>query len=334
MSKSKRSVKGEIAVELLTKFPTASTLTLAKKMYKDNPSVFNDVEDARSILKYYSGESGQRKLKASIFDGKKREKVTMPESWASPMDIFTIPKGYKKIGVISDAQAPFHDEKAIDITLNYLNKLGIDCLVMNGDMIDFYGLSSFIKDPRKRNFAQERETCIQLLRYIRQSLKCPIYYSLDANHEQRYERYMMIKAPEFFSTNLFNIEDLMMLHDIGMIPLRGYSHIMAGKLAILHGHTIFRGAVSPVSPARTVQMKLNQSALVSHVHKKSQYTWTTLDGDNHSTWTTGCLCKIGTAVDYAPHGSNYVHGFAYVEILDNSGMYAVENKMIVNGKVV
>ena len=127
---------------------------------------------------------------------------------------------------------------------------------------------------------------------------------------------------------------LMMLHDIGIIPLRGYSHIMAGKLAILHGHTIFRGQVSPVSPARTVQMKLNQSALVAHVHKKSQYTWTTLDGDSHSTWTTGCLAKIGTAVDYNPHGNNYVHGFAWVEILDDKGMYAVENKMIVNGKVV
>lgn len=331
--KSKITVTGKIAIEALKQFPNAPTMTLAKKIYKENPSVYTSVEHARSALRMYCGELGKKHKHIDIFKGK-REKVSMPESWAKPMDIFTIPKGYKKIGVISDAQAPFHDEKAIQITLNYLNKVGIDCLVMNGDMIDMYQLSGFQKDPRKRNFAQERETCIQLLQYIRQSVKCPIYYSLDANHEQRYERYMMIKAPEFFSTDLFHIEDLMMLHDIGMIPLRGYSHIMAGKLAILHGHTIFRGAVSPVSPARTVQMKLNQSALVSHVHKKSQYTWTTLDGDNHSTWTTGCLCKIGTAVDYAPHGSNYVHGFAYVEILDKDGMYAVENKMIVNGKVV
>jgi len=333
MKSKKITVTAEIAIAALKEFPNAPTMTLAKKIYKENPQAFTSLEHARSILRNYCGESGKKHKSLDIFDGK-REKVKMPESWAEPMNIFTIPKGYKKVGIISDAQAPFHCERSIDITLNHLNKIGIDCLLMNGDMIDFYGLSSFQKDPRKRNFGDEREVSIQLLQYIRQSLKCPIYYSLDANHELRYERYMMIKAPEFFSTNLFHVEDLLMLNDSNIIPLRGNSHIMIGKLAVLHGHTIFRGQVSPVSPARTVQMKLNQSAICSHVHKKSQYTWTTLDGDVHSTWTTGCLAKIGTAVDYNPHGNNYCNGFAWVDILDDNGMFAVDNKMIVNGKVV
>ena len=38
-------------------------------------------------------------------------------------------------------------------------------------------------------------------------------------------------------------------------------------------------------------------------------------------------------VEYNPHGNNYVHGFAYVRVFKD-GMFAVENKMIVNGKVV
>ena len=110
----------------------------------------------------HAGENGKANRGLSIFEKDKRDKIEMPESWAEPMEVFYIPKGYKKIGVISDAQAPFHDPKPIQIALNHLNKIGIDCLIMNGDMIDFYGLSSFQKDPRKRNFAEERETCIQL----------------------------------------------------------------------------------------------------------------------------------------------------------------------------
>lgn len=326
-----KQIVGQIAAAVLAEYPNAPTRTLASKMYNENKSVFKDFEHARTILRYHSGENGKKNRKNKIIS--KREKITIPNSWAEHKDVFIIPSGYKRVGIISDIQCPFHDEKAVAITLNYLRDIKIDCLLINGDFVDFYGLSNFIRDPRKRNFAEERDTCIQMLRYIRQELKCPIYYSLDANHEQRYERYMMIKAPEFFSTNLFHIEDLLMIHDIGIIPLRGYDHIKIGKLAVLHGHTIFRGAVSPVSPARTIQMKLNQSAICSHVHKKSQYTWTNLDGETHSTWTTGCLMKIGSAVDYAPHGSNYVHGFAYVEVF-NDGMFAVENKMIINGKVV
>lgn len=330
------TVVGEIAIQALKDFPNAPTLTLAKKIYKENPYVYMSVEAARSTLRQHRGEHGDKSRRESLFfrENGKQEKITLPESWAKPMDIFTIPSGYKRIGILSDMQCPFHNVNAIEIAVEHLIKIGVDCVLLNGDILDCYQLSNFQKDPRKRNFAHEREAGIELLKWIKSKFaKIPVYYSLDANHEIRYERYMMIKAPEFFSTNLFHIEDLFMLHDIGIIPLKGYSHIMAGKLAILHGHTVFRGAVSPVSPARTVQMKLNQSALVSHVHKKSQYTWTTLDGETHSTWTTGCLSAIGTAVDYNPHGNFYVHGFAWVDIYAD-GMFAVENKMIVNGRVV
>jgi hypothetical protein len=235
------------------------------------------------------------------------------------------------VGIISDVQVPYHDEQAIEITVNYLQSVNIDCLLINGDFVDFYNLSSFCRDPRRRDFKAEREDAIQLLTWLKSKFpKIPIYYNLAANHEYRMERYMMIKAPELFSTNLFHIEDLLMLHDIGIIPLRGYDHIKIGKLSVIHGDTIFKSWGS-VNPAKTVFDKLKQTALVSHCHKKAEYTWTNLAGEVHSTWTTGCLMNLN--VEYNPHSNNYVHGFAVVEVFKD-GMFAVENKMIVNGKVV
>jgi hypothetical protein len=40
------------------------------------------------------------------------------------------------------------------------------------------------------------------------------------------------------------------------------------------------------------------------------------------------------SVSYNPHGNNYVHGFAIVNILDSDGNFSVENKLIIGDKIV
>lgn len=329
------SVKGVKAIELLNKFPTASTLTLARILYKQFPRVYLDVEDARVSLRRHRGEFGENHRKHSKHlrtIEKTKYDVVLPESWSKKKEYFKIPTHYKKVGLIADVQCPYHDTEALQATVKYLKEQNIDCLLMNGDIIDFYGLSSFEKDPTRRDFAQERIVSIDLLTWIKEQFKdVPVYYNLDANHEYRYERYMQRKAPELLSTEMFMVEDLLSLHDIGIIPLRGYDHIRVGKLPIVHGHTIFRGVTSPVSPARTVFMKMKHTCVASHCHKVSQYTWVDMKGETNCTWTTGCLMNLN--VEYNPHGNDYVHGFAIVSV-DKNGNFVFENKMIVNGNVV
>lgn len=330
----KLSPKGEKAIEIIEKFPSAYTLTLARILYKKYPTLYMDVEDARQSIRSHRGEQGSRSkqtIKGKV-NQKLKYQVVLPESWTKKKEYFKLPAACKLIGVISDLQAPFHDVAALEKTVSYLKERGIDCLLMNGDMLDCYQLSSFEKDPTKRDFAQERITCIDILTWIKEQFPdIPVYYNLDSNHENRYERYMQKKAPEIFSTEMFTIEDLFMLHEIGIIPIRGYDHIRIGKLPIVHGHTIFRGVTSPVSPARTVYMKMKHSCVASHCHKISQYTWVDMKGEVHSTWTTGCLMSLN--VDYNPHGNDYVHGFAVVSV-DKVGGFKFENKMIINGVVV
>lgn len=659
----KLSPKGEKAIEIIEKFPSAYTLTLARILYKKYPTLYMDVEDARQSIRSHRGEQGSRSkqtIKGKV-NQKLKYQVVLPESWTKKKEFFKLPTACKLVGVISDVQAPFHDVAALETTVAYLKERGIDCLLINGDFLDMYQLSSFEKDPTKRDFAQERVTCIDVLTWVKEQFPdIPIYYNLDANHECfdkdtevltidgwmkydeidyntqlatyskendcieyqkpqdivihnyegelnritnssvdllitdnhrlhlkqgqpnsaygsfktielskcvdsgrvafvssstennkdntnytddelrlcawilsdggisnykgytryhiyqsekklslvtslldrigifysvnekknnpteicgkvlkstqkafcinilsksldfckrlvtdknvfpqylnhisdrqfdvfinsfidadgsrhksspetslmiyksknvldqlqllcfkhgyrtsiskyagkhyrlnltknkyiqftdfkesiskekyngdiwcvtvpndtvivkrndkisitgncRYERYMQKKAPEIFSTEMFTIEDLFMLHEIGIIPIRGYDHIRIGKLPIVHGHTIFRGVTSPVSPARTVYMKMKHSCVASHCHKISQYTWVDMKGEVHSTWTTGCLMSLN--VDYNPHGNDYVHGFAVVSV-DKSGGFKFENKMIINGVVV
>lgn len=331
----KISIKGERAVELIKQFPKTGTLTLARILFKKYPLMYVDVEDARSTLRSHRNEGGHHRTTMSKEiqkNGNPKHDVELPESWAKKKEFFKIPSHYSRIGLISDIQCPFHDVAALQKAVSYLREYRIDCLLLNGDVLDFYGLSSFEKDPTKRNFAQERVDCIEMLGWMKQELPdIPIYYNLDANHENRYERYMQKKAPEIFSTELFMVEDLLMLHEIGIIPIRGYDHIRIGRLPIVHGHTLFKGTVSPVSPARTVFMKMKHTCVASHCHKVSQYTWIDMKGEVHSTWTTGCLMNLN--VEYNPHGNDYVHGFAIINVSKN-GNFVFQNKMIVNDEVV
>jgi len=332
--------KAEIASEYIKKYPADfPNLTLARLIYSENVAAFKDVEDARSSVRYVLGQAGKKKRDMKTYNDLRANEKTktpyaLPESWASEKKVFKLPVQCNKIGFISDAQVPFHDVLAIETTYEWLKKKGINTLFINGDWIDFYGISSFQKDPRQRNFKDEYYAILQSLEHMRHHFPdTTIYWNTNANHCLRYQKYMQYKAPELLSLDMFKIEDLFKLASFKIIPLGPeYDHIKIGKLPVVHGHTIFQGQTSPVSTARTVWMKAKQSAISGHCHQVSEYTVRLPFSDEiHTCWTTGCLMNLN--VEYNLHGHNYQHGFAYIET-EKDGSYRVENKRILNGRVL
>lgn len=336
--------KTDIALEYIQKYPEDfPNLTLARIVYSAHTEAFKNIEDARLAIRGVLGKAGKRNRKANAkkFEKfhRKEDKVknpyALPETWADERRVFKLPVGCNRIGFVSDAQVPFHDVEAIETAFAYLKERNINTLFINADWIDFYQLSSFQKDPRKRDFKQEYYSILQSFEYMRNFFPdITIYFSLDGNHERRYEKYMTIKAPEILSINLpeFQLEDLLKLSSFRIIPLKNYHHVMIGNLPVIHGHTIFVGQTSPVSPARTVWMKSKRSAIASHCHQVSEYTVRIPFSDDINTcWTTGCLMNLN--VEYNPHAHNYQHGFAYIET-DRDGSYRVENKRMFKGKVL
>lgn len=339
MGGSKPTKKGELAMQYISEYPEWFPLAaLARVMYQENPHSFDSTEDARFTIRYYKGEAGDknrgRVIRAGNFFSDNFNRTSspwvIPETWAEEKKVFQIPTGLKKIGFIADLQVPFHDPQAIDLCFNYLTKHEIDCLFINGDLVDFYGISEFEKDPCQRDFKQEYDATLEMLLYIKQSFPgIPIYYNLDANHEFRYERYMRKKAPELLKLKLFELEDLLKLSEIGIHALKKYDHIKIGKLACIHGDTTFRRG-SGVSPARTLWMRTKVSCIASHVHRSSEYTDKNFYGEISTCWTTGMLMHPN--VDYCRHVDQYNQGFAIIH-KELNGDYEVENKKIYNGKV-
>ena len=336
-SGSKPTMSGEIVLDYLSKYPQwMPSNTLASLILKENANHFTDKENIRYIIRYYRGKAGTDKLTKNttqfVEDIKRNSsQFVMPESWVEEKVVFDLPIGIKKMGFISDLQVPFHDPKAIDICFEYLTKQGIDTLFINGDLVDFYQLSDFQKDPRVRKFDEEYESILEMLGYIRKSFPdLIIYFNLDANHEFRYERYMRTKAPELLGLKLFEIEDILKLNDFGIKPLKHLDHVKFGHLPIIHGDTTFRRG-SGVSPAKTLFDRVKQSAIASHVHRTSEFTTKNqFDNEIFTCWTTGHLMHPN--VEYCKHVDQYNQGFALLE-KDKTGDYRVSNHRIIKGKV-
>ena len=338
MAGNKTTMSGKIILDYLAKYPQwMPSHTLASLILKENKNHFDNTEAIRSLIRYYRGKIGNT-LRDTLVNKTYKEdfirhsaNFVQPPSWVEEKVVFSLPVGIKKMGFISDLQVPFHDPKAIDITFDYLTKEGIDTLFINGDLVDFYQISDFQKDPRVRKFDEEHEAIIEMLAYIRKCFpSITIYYNLDANHEFRYERYMRTKAPELLGLQLFEIEDLLQLNVFDIKPLKNIDHVKFGHLPIIHGDTTFRRG-SGVSPAKTLYDRVKQSAIASHVHRTSEYTTKNqFDGEIFTCWTTGHLMHPN--VDYCKHVDQYNQGFAVLE-KEKSGDYRVNNKRIIKNKV-
>ena len=93
-----------------------------------------------------------------------------------------------KILVLSDLHFPFQNEVAIDEAL--AAHKDADILVLNGDILDVYGASSFAKD-KTRTIMEEYKLAMDFL--IRVSKMFKHVYLLEGNHERRIDTFFSKK---------------------------------------------------------------------------------------------------------------------------------------------
>jgi len=319
---------GEIVKEYLIKFPNTPSLSLARKIYAENGEAFSGVECVRNAVRYYRGASGERhreRLADKRFADYNPYKL--PEPDPEDYDPFYI-LGTNKILVFSDVHIPYHDVEALTVMINYAKDRDITAVLINGDMWDFHQLSYFLKDPRKRRTRGELDIGRAFLRTLREVFPTQKIYLKLGNHEERWEKYLMSKAPELYDTELFELSDLLRTYDLGIEVISEKRIIKAGKLSILHGHEIGMKGIN-VNPARTTFLKTHASTLVGHLHRTSEHTEPDLDGDVITCWSAGCMCDLHP--QYAPI-NKWNHGFATVRV-DEGGYYNVKNRRIINGEV-
>ena len=255
--------------------------------------------------------------------------LDLPPSQEANYKPFKLPINHNNILLLSDIHVPYHNIQALTLALKYGLENEVNTILLNGDIIDFYAISRFEKDPRKRNFGHEVLMTRQFLATLRKLFPNAAIYYKCGNHDVRYDHYIMRNAPDLLGMDEFNFESLMHLdkHNITFIPDKQIIH--AGKLTILHGHELGASVFSPVNIARGLFLRAKDSALCGHHHQASEHTEPNINGKITTCWSVACLCELHP--DYMPINKHH-HGFAHVRVMDN-GEFEVNNYRIVNGKI-
>jgi len=331
----KKETKSSIVVNYLEKYPAMSSMGLARLLSEQMPDHFTSVESARGIIRYVRGAKGEESRKdasanyAKYFQSEQeRIDLRLPESYAQEKTAYQIPTLSNKILVASDFHVPYQDNRAIEVAFNYAAKVGVNCVVLNGDVTDFHQISRWEKDKRKRDTVQEIEATREFLEEVSTAFSGCHIVMKEGNHDERLPKYMRDRVPELADMFGLTLPDILGLDQLKINHVSDKRVIRAGKLNILHGHEYF-GSGGTVNPARNYYMKAEDNIMVGHVHRTSQYLSKPLSGGIHGAWTVGCMCEL--MPDYMPY-NKHNHGFAIVEVYED-GNFHVDNKMIIDGKL-
>ncbi len=330
---SKRSPGYATIDKLLTEFPNAPTRTLAAKALRDNPGLWKDFEQCRSYIRKQRGLNGKwnRKYgdpKHFREPGEWKQHLPQPlnhfENWG-PLQV----SGPARVLQLSDLHIPYHDLDAINLAIDYGLSHRANLVLLNGDVCDHFSLSHWQTDPRERNLKEEIKQTKQFLRVLRGAFPRARIIFKEGNHEERWESYLQIKAPELLGVEDFDWENVYDLEALRTELVGEKRPVRLGQLNVIHGHEHRSGQSNPVNPARGLFMRGQSHAICGHWHASSQHSQKSLEQNVISTWSTGCLCDMHPK--YAVL-NNWNHGFAFVTV-EKNGAFHVENLRIIEGRI-
>jgi len=328
--------KSEVAKKYRSQYgKDMPNLKLARIMYNENKLLFKDVEDARSKLRYIEGKDGDKRRKQVagsefVLDTPRSyNPYKLPPSEETEYTPFII-KGFKKVGIMTDVHLPYHNMIALTEAIRYLKAEKIDAVLLNGDIIDCFQLSRFMKDPKKRDFKYELDCLKLFFDILNKELNCKIFFKI-GNHEVRYQHFLLQKAHELIGIEDFEFSNLIKARERGIDIIDSNRFMKLNDLNGIHGHEYIGGVSAPVNIARGLYLRGKVSAFQGHNHSTSEHTETNMDGKITTTWSIGCLSELHPA--YMPL-NKWNHGVAMVELDSNGIDYQFHNKRIFKGKIL
>jgi predicted phosphodiesterase len=264
--------------------------------------------------------------KIESFNLEEVDNFGIEESLGKEYTSLRITEDFKKVGVLSDIHVPYHSMSAIICAIKHLREQEIDCLILNGDIMDFYAISRHEKEKDLRDFPREIEMGRNFLQKIRDLFHTiPIYYKM-GNHENRWQRYLNEQAEEFAQLHEMQFEQFFRLDKLAMTYVPDWQGIEVANLLVAHGHELLAGGMNP---SQSTFNKTFCNTLIGHVHRTTNTIKKTGFKEFIHTYSTGCLTQLSPK--YYPF-AQHNHGFALIHIED--GKTKVDNIVIKDGKIV
>lgn len=220
---------------------------------------------------------------------------------------------YKKVVFISDIHAPFQDESAIRATISFIKYWKPTELIFMGDVVDFYAISRFIRNPDRANKLQEELDVAHtiLKRFCLAAPKAKKTF-LKGNHEYRLQKYLWSNAPELSNLRSLTVPEQLHLNDLGIEYIEN-GKITRNGTVIKHGNVVRKFAGYS---AKGEFENCGISGVSAHTHRLGQY-FHTHEGGMFTWIECGCLCDMN-AEYMEGKVANWQHGFG-IGFYKNSG---------------
>ena len=321
------SQKIQLAADYVLKFPSISKSSIAAKLFNDYEAIYSTQEEARTYVRRVTGANGEwSSKKVSV-----THTPDLPPSKCSSRKFVDLPVSSNNILWMSDIHIPNQDNDAIKLAIEYGKKEKINCIVLGGDILDNTPFTNHDAPPPSPDDVVEWfEYCQIFLSHLRTIFPKAHIVWIEGNHDNWYVRYLMKKAPMLFNDEYFRLPQRLDLKKYNVDFYEQNIVVRAGKLHLLHGHTIVRGFMAPVNAARGVFMRAKSSMLIGHVHASSAHSESNIKEEDIGCWSTGCLCTLSP--DYDPHNTKHNLGFAQI-LVEKNGEFEVRNKRIIGNKI-
>lgn len=235
----------------------------------------------------------------------------------------------QKVLFIPDIHCPYQDNVALKALYSFMDWWKPDTVIIMGDLVDFYSLSSFDKDPKRAlQLQKELDQSVKVLKDIRNKAPKVDIHFIKGNHEQRLKKYLWSNSKELDGLKALQLEKLLEFdkfnikyHDNGRMRFKG--------LMLKHGDIVRKYAGYS---AKAEFEKNGLSGVSVHTHRLSTYRQTNEAGDY--IWLEGgCLCKLNA--EYLNGATpNWQQGFAIGYFKKNSKRYLLETIPIIKGKAM
>jgi UDP-2,3-diacylglucosamine pyrophosphatase LpxH len=228
---------------------------------------------------------------------------------------------------LSDIHVPYHDAVAIKLVLGFIKEQKLDAIYLIGDIVDFYTLSKYDKDPKRLLTLQDDvDQTVEILSAIRECAgeDTPIYYR-SGNHEYRLDKYL-VSHPEISQLRAMKLSSLLEFERLGIKEIKYTEYHELHGLQVEHGDIVRKRSGSTAGGMLDKRWK---SGISGHTHRLGVHYVSNTSG-NYFWAENGCLCSLDP--HYLIGRPDWQQGFTLISKVDDHLL--TEQARIVDGKLL
>ncbi len=242
----------------------------------------------------------------------------------------------KPFMVVSDTQAPFHDLGCVAIVLEYIRQQKPAHLLLNGDILDCFTISSYdrganagYRQLKTEWEVSDREVVEPIYRAATEANEDVKITFIEGNHEFRLQRlYGKLQRADLMA--LFDF--IPSIQSFFKLKERGIKYVASkagnGIFDFTPHLKVMHGSLGGVNPAKAHYDKFHCNLIHGHTHRAMTWAFKSAAGAEHVAMAAGCLCKEPDWLDF----DQWTRGFIVGEIDEDGTFSADHEKILITGK--